>query len=191
MSDGGITVTKTTTGVTFIPDIKVYVPHREAVYIPANDALSSVDLHRALNTKEIFQLLSSIPQTSTAAPQEDLKNVSLEMENRILRDQLARSQQQGTQLQSSMTSLETLMGQLLTTVKRIDEAPKVVMHQGAAGVATMVTEAVGGDVPIFLPDNIVPSDANVHIEVEQTSSDSDKVSAAASKLRELRRGRTG
>jgi hypothetical protein len=43
---------------------------------------------------------------------------------------------------------------------------------------------------MFLPDTIVPTDAAVHIQIQQDSSDSDKVSTTASKLRELRRGKT-
>lgn len=192
MNDGGITVTKTSTGVSFLADIKVYVPHREAVYIPANQALSSVDLHRALNTKEIFQLLSTLPQQG-AVPQEDLTNAALEMENRVLRDQLARSQQQGAALQTSMSSLERQMGELMGAVRGLAEAPRTVVQVAATGavVPAQTTEAVGGDVPMFLPDNIVPTDAAVHIQVQQSSSSSDKVSAAASKLREMRRGQTG
>lgn len=194
MNDGGITVTKTSTGTMFLQDIKVYVSHREPVYIPANQALNSRDLYRALNTKEIFQLLSTLPQQGAASPPEDLKNVSLEMENRVLRDQLARSQQQGVALQSSMSSLQQQMGELLTIAKRIDESPKITVAQTAGVAATaglVVTEAVGGEVPMFLPDTIVPTDATIHLQIQQSSSNSDKVSAAASKLREMRRGQTG
>lgn len=191
MNDGGITVTKTSTGVTFLQDIKVYVPHREAVYIPANQALSSVDLHRALNTKEIFQLSSTLQQP-TLASQDDPMTTALEAENRILRDQLARSQQQGEALRTSMSSLERQMGELVGVVKGLAEAPRIVqMAPGATIAASAPTEAVGGDVPMFLPDNIVPTDAAVHIQVQQSSSSSDKVSAAASKLREMRKGQTG
>lgn len=191
MNDGGITVTKSSTGVSFLADIKVYVPHKEAVYIPANQALSSVDLHRALNTKEIFQLSSTLQQQGVV-PQEDPKKVALETENRILRDQLARSQQQGDALQTSMSSLQRQMGELLGAVKVMAETPRTVVQVAAgAAVPAQTTEAVGGDVPMFLPDNIVPTDAAVHIQVQQSSSNSDKVSVAASKLREMRRGQTG
>jgi hypothetical protein len=190
MNDGGITVTKTSTGVSFLADIKVYVPHQEAVYIPANQALSSVDLHRALNTKEIFQLSSTL-QHQNVVPQEDTKSVALETENRLLREQLARSQQQSEDLQTSMSSLERQMGELVGVVKVLTEAPRTVVQAVGASVAAPTTEAVGGDVPMFLPDNIVPTDAAVHIQVQQSSSSSDKVSAAASKLREMRRGQTG
>jgi hypothetical protein len=194
MSDGGMMVTKTVTGVHFIEDIKINVPHQVAVYIPADKALNSKDLHRALSAKIIFQLSSSMFLQQAQTPDyERLRQLALEQENLLLREALARSNQQGVELKSSVTTIEQQMQTLIATLGRIESAPRIVQVTGqpASVVRAPESEVVGGEVPMFIPDNDLPADADVHLEVKQQEGSGDTVSEAQSRLRQLRKGRSG
>lgn len=180
MSDGGITVTKTTTGSIFLQDIKVMVHHQVPTYIPADQALNSTDLHRALNSKMIFQLLNTM-RASRAEPK-----VSLEDENQQLREALQRSTQQNASLQQSVDGLARQMESLTAAVAKIGTATIVAQSQATAMAANPRSEVVGGDIPMFIPDAVMPSE--VKMTVEEVLSDSDGVSDARSRLRQLRKG---
>lgn len=187
MSDGGITVSKVTTGVFLIEDIKVNVPHKEPVYIPGNKAVNSTDLHRALNARILFQLVSTLP-TQVASPSSDPERFdAVEAENRTLREALERSSQQGAALQRSLESVEGKLGTLMAVVEKMASAPVQVVSAGVRAVQEPLSEVVGGEVPMFIPSEIVPKDADMHVETTAEVSKNDSVSAAAAKLRELRR----
>lgn len=190
MNDGGITVTKTTTGSLLLHDIQVMVHHQTATYIPADKALNSADLHRALNSRVIFQMLNTMTTTSAVPVQDVSRSVALEEENRLLREALKKSTQQGSSLQESVEALGAKLETLVAAVGRIQTTP-VVIHGGPSASTAFVSEVVGGDVPMFIPDNIVPKGAEVQVQVQETSSDGGAVSEAQSRLRKLRRGQTG
>lgn len=189
MSDGGITVTKTTTGSLLLADIQVSVHHQVATYIPAEKALNSADLHRALNSKAIFQLTNSMP-LKTPAP--DVSRQALEDENRTLREALMRATQQSSATQLSVDSLKEQVQQLIATMGRLGSQPVVVQQvAGSVRAVEAATEVVGGDAPMFIPDDIVPTSADVQVRVKEETSDGSEVSEAASRLRKLRKGQGG
>lgn len=191
MSDGGMMVTKSVTGVHYIEDIQVNVPHQVAVFIPANKALNSRDLHRALASKTIFQLSSSMVMQSVQPPDYDRqRQMALEQENLMLKKALEQSNKQGAELQSSVSTIEQQMKVLLETVGRMESAPRVVQTIGPGVAVASVSEAVGGDAPMFIPDDIVPTGAEeVHLQVQEQVAEEDNVSSAASRLRQLRQGK--
>jgi hypothetical protein len=184
MNDGGITVSKTTTGSFYIEDIQVLVPHKEPVYIPGHKAVSSVDLHRALGTKELIQLMSTLPLHAKPQPDQGKLEV-LENENRLLREALAKST-------SSTQALERQVANLVGAVEKLASAPPPVVQvvgQGAASVAP-VSEAVGGETPMFIPEEIVPkAGVDIQVRVQEEVSEGASVSEAANRLRQLRKGR--
>lgn len=182
MSDGGITVTKTSTGSLLLQDIQVMVHHQIPTYIPADKALNSTDLHRAIGSKAIFQMLNTI---HTAKPQ-DSKAV-LEDENRQLREALMKSTQQSTALQQSMNDLAQQVGVLAAAVTKMG-SQQVILQ---AAPNQQASEVVGGEVPMFLPDTEVPSGESVQLQVQEVLSEGDGVSDARSRLRQLRKGQTG
>lgn len=196
MSGEGMMVTKPTTGEPFfIEDIKVYVPHREAVFIPAEKVLASRDLHRAIATKAVFTLTSTMLPAGMPVVKVDPKPIpsdkarleALERENQALRARLADS----TQIQS----LEQKLQAVLEAVGRIESAKPTVVIGGPGATAHVpsvfgpINEAVGGDVPMFIPDNLAPADVNMNVEVKQQVTESGSVAGAASKLRQLRKGK--
>ncbi len=184
MSDGGITVTKTTTGSLLIPDIQVMVHHQIPTFIPADQVLNSTDLHRAIGSKAIFQMLNTM---HTGKPQ-DQKGV-LEDENRQLREALMKSTQQSTALQQSVNDMAKQVGALAAAVTKM--GTQQVTLQAVSTVAVQpVSEVVGGEIPMFLPDTVAPT-GDVQIRVQEVLSEGDSVSDARSKLRQLRKGSAG
>lgn len=186
-ADGGITVSKTTTGSLLLQDIQVAVHHQIPTYIPADKALNSKDLHRALGNGSIFQLNSTMFPTPKK-PQEDPKMPFLEEENRLLKAALAQSTQQGNALQGSVDALGRQVQALAEALGRLAVSGPVVA--GSAAPLQAQSEVVGGDVPMFIPD-MAPTETDVKIQVQETVSESDSVSAAADKLRKLRRQQGG
>jgi len=186
-NDGGITVSKSSTGTFLIEDIQVLVSHKEPTYIPGHKAVMSTDLHRALGTKVLFQLMSTLP---LQAKPEQGRVDTLEHENRLLREALAKST-------SSTQALERQVANLVGAVEKLAATPPQVVqvvNQGsfAAVAQAPVSEAVGGETPMFLPDDLVPKEGvDVQLKVQEGVSEGTSVSEAASRLRQLRKGRSG
>jgi hypothetical protein len=187
VNDGGITVTKTTTGSILLYDIQTMVHHQVPTYIPADKVLNSTDLHRALGSKAIFQMLNTM---HTSKPQ-DTTTASLEDENRQLREALMKSTQQSTALQQSVDGLARQMEVLAAAVGKIGTV-SVVASSAAPGVTVASrSEVVGGDIPMFLPDTTLPAGTEVQMHVPEVLSEGDAVSDARNKLRQLRKGQPG
>ena len=193
---GGVSVVGLITGGHFIPDIQVMVPHKCAVYIPVEKYLKSKDLHRAINSGVIFKLDSVMGQQQEGTPSVDFEKLAeLELENQRLKEALGLANRQNQDLQAGMRSLQSQMGEVLSALGRIEAAPPQIVHQVTATTPSGLTltsglpnEAVGGDTPIFLPDLSQDlGDARINIE---SSVSGDRVSGAASKLRELRKGQS-
>lgn len=193
---GGMLVTKSSTGTHLIEDIKVYVSHGEGTYIRADDAVSSSDLYRALNSGILMLLVDSMPQTAAvpAAKPEPLdysREDLLEKENRELREALTRSNAQGTTLQTSLEGLQSQMTHLLAAVGRIEASPRTVVPTPLGDkpktLQTRVDDA-SEDLPVFVPTDLIPTDAQVRINFRTETSSDDNTSEAVSKLRQLRRG---
>lgn len=197
---GGLTVVGIVTGTHVLEDIQVAVPHRVAVYIPAEQALRSKDLYRALGQGRIFKLdggFRSAPMgTPPPSPSNELqlRNDELEKENHRLRQDLGASERRNQGLQQALEALHGQLDAILNVLGRIESKDPVplVLAQGQLVAASAQSKAaavgvVGGDAPAFVPDNIKPADAEVRIKVETSSSKATNVADAASKLRELRK----
>lgn len=186
-------VTKSSTGTFLIEDIKTYVSHGSGTYIKADDAVKSSDLYRAINSGILMVLVDSMPQTvAKSAPQPTPSREGLlEKENQELRAALDRSHLQGSSLQASLETLQGQMSTLLAAVGRLEAVPKVV--PAADGPRTLVTasqpQGDPSDLPVFVPDDLIPTNAQVRINFQTEVSGEDTTSDAVSKLRQLRRGR--
>lgn len=190
MTDGGLTISKATTGVFLIEDLRVWVTHKDPTFIPANQVLASVDLHRALGSKILVQLNNSLP-LQTPRSMSEQRILTLEHENKLLQEALAKSAKQGSDLQASMTGMEQRLASLVGAVEKLASNPQQVVQVLASGATTTPpSEAVGGDVPMFIPDNIVPSGAEVQVQVQEKVSEGTEVSDAVNRLRKLRKGQT-
>jgi hypothetical protein len=83
------------------------------------------------------------------------------------------------------------MAVLTAVVGKIGSTPQVVIQGAQVATPQRVSEVVGGDVPMFIPDGIVSGNADVQVQVQEVLSDGDAVSDAQSKLRQLRKNRAG
>jgi hypothetical protein len=188
---GGMLVTKSSTGSYLIEDIKVCVGHGgTGTYISANEVVNSSDLYRAINSGILTLLVDSMPQANPAQQPRPSREDTLQNENRELREALARSNQQGNELQSSMSLLQGQVATLLAAVGRIETAPKAVQTVVVVEEQASSTQAQKHfeELPVFVPDDLIPKDAKVRINFHTETSEEDTTSGTVSKLRELRRG---
>lgn len=200
MARGGITVVGIVTGGHVIQDINTPVPHRVAVTIPADQVLKSKDLYRSLQQGKIFQLDGGMiaPDPGETMPPNDVQA----KENERLRRQLADAKAQLAEAQAEnkalRTVLERLEGQISAiasaaaapnnTVAMQTEIITAVLEKIGRGntlVGAPATEAVGGEVPTYMPDHITP-EAEANITIEDEATETRSVSDAASRLRKLR-----
>lgn len=191
MARGGITVVSIQTGGYVIQDINTPVPQRVAVTIPGALVLKSKDLYRALQQGYLFQLDGGMVVADSAdngdASALALENGQLrkklqavELENKSLKGALATLQEQFNAVASDpMAKMETI----LATLERIGTGGGGVV---VAPAAAKPTEAVGGEVPTYLPDKITPDTAKASITTEDDTSEGTSVDAAASRLKKLR-----
>lgn len=196
---GGFTVAGMVTGSFLVEDIKISVPHQVAVYIPADQAYKSKDLWRGINQGRLFLLTggsglavepnTDMPTTVVAA---DLTEA--QADNKKLRQKLGETQQQKMALEESLQSMQGQLTSILRALGRIESGGNGGiavrgLPQAVAAVAAAVetNQAVGGDVPSFIPDGFVSDDAQSNITVEATVVEGSSVQDAAKLLRQARR----
>jgi hypothetical protein len=184
---GDVTVVGMTMGDHVLEDIGTSVPQGMIVTIPAEQALRSRDLWRAISQKQIFRLNTG-PQASVVQPMQPTDNSEALLEqNRLLQKELADSRAQtASVLAQNAAVLEQLraQGDLLKNLT-------VAVSQGIRGAPQAVSASSEGaplsdDAPTYIPSTIKPQDAEVRIEsnLEETKGD---ISDKRSKLRQLRR----
>lgn len=195
---GGMIVAGLVTGGHFIEDIQVSVPHKVAVWIPAEKALGSKDLYRALGQNLLFKLDGGGISADTAPPVDSNESkvliAGLESEIRSLKVQNSTLTQQNTLLTQLLTGLQQQMETLSQGITRLEAKPSVVTVTNSPGISTkpaqstpVVSEVVGGEVPTFLPSTGSLKDVETQINITTQVSEESPVNAANSKLRELRK----
>lgn len=191
---GDVMVSGMVTGTHIIEDIGVPVPHQIAVRIPAELAHRSRDLWRGLQQKRLFLLKggSGLSVTSTptptppapAAPAAPVANGALEEENKRLRKELAATKKEATELRKALNNQGEKLEAILTAIGRLEGKQAVAVAEGVRAAV----EAVGGEVPLFIPsDKLKPEDAEASIQVKESTSEGASVADAASKLKGLRK----
>ena len=179
--EGGITVSKVTTGTYLIRDIQVQVAHKEMTFIPMHQVNLSSDLHKALGSRELFQLSSVVPHKPEEVPPpkavvEKTAPISpLEVENRQLKELIAN-------LQKDFKSMEAKIDQILGFMKN---SPPAVAVSGLGGKPPVEDDVVQIAVPMFIPD-IEAKEVVGSITTTSEESDGSSISGATSKLREMR-----
>jgi len=195
---GGVSVVGLTSGGHFVTDIQMMIPHKVGVYVPIEKYLKSKDLHRAINSGMIFKLDSVMGQQENVGSSVDAdKLAQLELENARLKEALEQANQQNADLKSGMGALQDQMSAVLLALGRIEAAPKVIQQvvntvgTTVPGMSPMtpVSEVVGGDAPMFLPD-LSQDLGEARINITESTS-SEGVGGAASKLREFRKKAKG
>lgn len=199
---GGMTVVGMVGGMHIIADIRVAVPFKIAVNITPEQELRSKDLHRDITQKKILQLNGhrAFPVPVPHAQQRDnaafVRIGTLEKENKELRRKVQEAERRSQGLQDLLGGLQAQLGGFQAALGRIESLPglaqPVVVHAApgtasAPVAAAPVTEAVGGEAPLFIPDEIAPKDAQANIKVADETSTTSNVAVSASKLKALRR----
>lgn len=185
---GGMVVVGLSTGDVFIEDIQVRVPHKVAVFIPAEKVLRSKDLYRALGQQKVFPLDGgsgiSFESTSAVSDEKDTRIRELEEENRALRAELA--EQKNADVRHLMTALQQNLADIQAGMGRL-ESRTVAVPTSFGGGAIGAPIKVEIDVPTFLPSEIKPKDAEAQIRIEKQVSEGASLAEAGNKLKELRR----
>lgn len=181
MADGGIRVTKPITGEPhLIEDIRVSVPHRVSVYIPADKALNSKDLHRALATGAIFQLSGFIKQDAPEGIEEEEDLTPLPKAPPV-------SRSDEPDLKESLARLERQIALLTKTIQDRPAQQIVHNHSVTPLVTSKESASIELDAPMFIPDDLALK-ADVNIQVKGDVSN-DGIDNAASKLKALRQSK--
>lgn len=184
---GGMVVVGLTTGDFLIEDIQIRVPHKVAVFIPADKVLKSKDLYRALGQQKVFPLDGgsgiSFESSSTVLDEKDARIKELEEENRVLRAELAA--QKAVDMRQLVMSLQQNLADLQAGMGRLES--RTVPVSPSFQAAGVVLPQVVSDAPTFLPSEIKPKDAEAQIRIEKQVSEGSSLAEAGSKLKELRR----
>jgi hypothetical protein len=189
--DADIRVVGLVAGTHLIEDISRDVPYGMVVVIPADMALASKDLWRAINQKFLYRL-PSIPNTQQVAPMTDqekqrLERYARELESHVLRLQ-SENQELKEQLKAWQDKSDAIMAGKLDSILAMLQAGVPV--QGGAVVrgndsSQKTIPLVDGSAPTFLPSEIRSKDLEARIDVQPESSSSG-VSEAAERLRKMR-----
>ncbi len=189
MTTGDVTVLGVTMGDHVLEDIQMSVPQGMIVTIPAELALRSKDLWRAVAQKSIMRIHAGpIGAPIQVAPQQTNHDViveSLSAQNR--------------QLQQTLDDQRVMNAAILEQLRLQTEAFKVMAARvEATGVQVRVVAAqptVAGvpaallpdDVPTYIPSSIKPVEADVRIETQQEEAQGADIANKRNKLRQLRK----
>ena len=201
---GDVTVVGLDPSTAVLRDIRMDVPHRVVVTIPADLATVSKDLWLAISQRRLFQLHAGATSTNPVRPfvsptvvqeswQERCRH--LELENARLKAALSQSAVEPKVVQ---VVYETPAAPAISTDK-LDEILSL-LKSGALTVAALsdsrgstigsvrTTGVVEVDVPAFIPTKIKPKDIEGRlVEVSSETSDSSSLGSAADALRRFRK----
>lgn len=180
------------TGEHYVEDLKLRVPYKTAMPITENDFLNSKDLNRAAQqnlVKVVAQ--ASVPSSTPSLPNVvGLERKIDQLESALRASETARAEevQARKDLETKIEAQNTTLSQILSAVQAIP-APQTVVVQGGGNGVGKPSDVVGGDVPMFIPENIpIGTDARITLPTKESSSD---VGEAAQKLRQLRKSQGG
>jgi len=184
-------------GTHVLEDIGMDVPYGVTVYIPADKAMRSKDLHRAISSRCIFPLPSAgMPASSAHKAQEDVFQERirvLEGEIQHLRSENLRLRIEGDTLRAEKDRLGTApLRDASVSEQKLDAIlaalQKGTLPRGAVSSTALLEGAVDSEAPLFIPSEIRMKDAESRIEVRKEETSSTGISDAADKLRKFRKG---
>lgn len=182
------------TGEHFLADLNLRIPYRTPIPITDADYVNSRDLNRAVqqNLVKVFAQ-SSIPDplppsyASVAGLEQKVEKLHLALaDSERLRKEEAEARRD---LEGRIAAQGRTLEDILSAIKSIPAPQTVVVQGGMGGVLPKPSEVVGGDAPMFIPENIPLGDsARISPATREGSSD---IGEAARKLRELRKTQGG
>jgi len=207
MSD--VVVTHVRTGTWLIEDIGIDVPHGVIVTIPADKALQSKDLWRAISQRILFRFHpgpihkeAPAPSAPVAAPA-PLPKLP-DATPYLAPEQIARAlSEHGDFLREALdmrdSSLHAVLLSQQETIKSLQDSLRDIMtavqertvaaargHESAAGPARS-PDQVSTEVPMFIPSTIKPKDVDeAHVNVQTDAQEGSGVAGASSALRKMK-----
>lgn len=169
------------TGEHFIEDLRLRVPYRTPVPITDADFLNSKDLNRAVQQKYV----KVVAQASIPSPAPTGNNPVLERRIGELQTALRESEKAREILEQKIDNQGGQLAAILAAIEKIPERTVVVAGNGNGASKAPGTEVVGGDAPMFIPENI-PLGDRARINMHESEGEAD-LAEAARKLRELRK----
>lgn len=193
--NGDVRIVGLVAGRHVIEDIGRDVSFGETILIPAEMALRSVDLWRAISQKCVFRIPASM---MTAEPHgvDDMEKARLTQYITELESRLVRLQAENDSLRAKLQETKAPMGdpnleaKLDTILAAIQSTPKVVHVHGDGPQRVVPKEdVVDGSAPTFLPSEITLKDVETRIDIQGEKSEASGVSEASKALSKLRKGR--
>ena len=166
-----------------LADIGTDVPHGRLVVIPADKALRSRDLYRAINQGFLFRLNPGPPPPPMA-----MNPMLLEVQ--ALREQVAKLEELNRVLQEKLLVAEAHIpnqDKLDTILALLQSAPVAMGRAATDTIPSPAPEVVDFVPPPFIPSRIRSDSMQGRIQTE-TATGSGDVASATAKLRDLRRG---
>jgi len=217
-TQGTYTVVGMVTGTHVIEDLKLPVPYRVAVHIPADEAHRSRDLWIGIDQKRLFLLKGqsgavrpapkATPVSVPAASKEEVDQLKSELE--AAKQELVSARQEAEKARQDFLLVQGRLTDALTELaaaqkhnsslqedhtKKLETIVGMLSRLGSGQVSVVegvqeALQAVGGDIPVFIPDTIQPQDAETNIQTKKVDVlEGSTVKGAASSLRELKKGR--
>lgn len=195
MSEADVRVIGLVMGTHLLEDIQMDVPCGAIVIIPAEKALRSKDLWRAISQKCLAKLPSAPPPMPTAS---DSRVQILERDKLVLLEANRLLQIEKDQLQAENASLrleKSVLEENLRTALQQQQTLDAILSAIRSGVSVSVradtskpVTGIDGSAPLFLPEEIHPKDAETRIEVKKDETSSEDVSDTRGVLRKIRSG---
>ena len=124
-------------------------------------------------------------------------NVKLQEENKSLRRELEAAQARSDGLQQMLAGFQGQLQGIQGVLGHLKDLPDTLRNMtlatpgaGAAVPVQQSPEVVGGEAPQFIPTLIKPDKATTQIQVQAEKTDGRSVSAAASRLKSLRKSKS-
>lgn len=192
MNNGDVRVFGLVVGTHVLEDIGMDVPHGREVIIPADKAVRSKDLYRAISQKCIYQLPAQ-PMPTYAAPVTIIRDDILQERNQFLEQRCKLLETENEQLRESLRTSMAQGDRLDTILKAIQDVklPDTIFVNGGVAAAPVVQEIADGTAPQYIPDEIAPKGVETRIDVKTDSVDSAGLSSAADRLRQMRNKGSG
>lgn len=180
--NGDVTVVGTVMGSHVIEDIGYTVPQGIVVTIPADIALRSKDLWRALSQNQLLRLHNGpINLPPRQAPPPPPIEVPITPQTEQLLEAIKRERAENQDLRRALADQTGVLKQILGAIQQ-----GTLPQRAAAATKAAHKDASESDAPTFIPSEITPKDAWSRIAPQSDEQQADNVTDAASKLRTLR-----
>ena len=171
-----------TMGGHFIEDINVHVPQNMTVVIPAEQAIRSHDLWRALSQRTLFRLHHGPPPGPMTMPALVTASIDVSAQSRELQETLAEQKELTAALRKQMAEQSALLETLVHALAQVQGQTAQVSSSEPRR-----DKASAQDVPTFIPATIKPENAETRINANMGEAEDSGLAESRSRLRNFRK----